>query len=99
MRTLAPRFAWFVVIGLWLPEALADAPASSRPAATREFPERPLRGQKRPPCQHRGAVVINGGCWWVVDGAGDPPCEKDDYVREGRCYVPLFNGAERPPAS
>jgi hypothetical protein len=62
----------------------------------RDVPKRPLDGQKRPPCKQRGAVEINGGCWWDVVDAEPPPCETDKYEYGGRCYAPIFTSQRRP---
>jgi serine/threonine protein kinase len=78
------------------------APAQTPPVfgrgVTREMPDGPLPRQKRPPCNSRGAVVINGGCWGVLEGSGKPPCGSD-YEYKDRCYVPLLIEAERVPTS
>jgi len=80
--------------------APAEAAPPSGRAVTREVPDEPLPGQKRPPCNNRNAVVINGGCWWEGDGKkGAPPCETGTHEHSGRCYAPLFIGAERVPTS
>jgi serine/threonine protein kinase len=86
-------------------EAMASvAPAGTPPASegriSREVPDEPLPGQKQPPCNHRAAVVINGGCWLRLPvDAEKPPCEPIDYEHGGRCYSPLFTRAERVPTS
>ena len=80
----------------WASVAPAAALPGSTRGLTRDVPKSPLTGQKRPPCNHRGAVVINGGCWM---GGEKPPCEKDDYQYEGRCYAALFIMPERVPTS
>jgi serine/threonine protein kinase len=82
-------------------EAVASvAPAETPPVSewriTREMPKEPLPGQKRPPCNHRLAKVINGGCWLRLD---KPPCETSDYEHEGRCYTPALNTDQRVPTS
>jgi hypothetical protein len=84
-------------------EAMASvAPAGTPPASegriSREVPDEPVPGQKQPPCNHRAAVVINGGCWLPV-GTERSPCEPSDYEHGGRCYGPLFSKAERVPTS
>jgi serine/threonine protein kinase len=86
-------------------EAMASvAPAETAPVSPgkimREMPTEPLPKQKRPPCNYRAAVVINGGCWRLPLGADTSPCEADDeYEYQGRCYYPLFTKAERVPTS
>ncbi|HEX8699396.1 MAG TPA: AarF/UbiB family protein, partial [Myxococcaceae bacterium] len=77
----------------------AEGPPISGSGVTRQVPDEPLPGQKRPPCNHRGALVINGGCWGLLEGSGKPPCASGDYEYERRCYTPLFINAERVPTS
>jgi serine/threonine protein kinase len=86
-------------------EAMASvAPAQTAPVSPgkimREMPTEPLPRQKRPPCNYRAAVVLNGGCWRRIDAA-TAPCEaEDEYEHQGRCYYPLFgSNAERVPTS
>ncbi|MDY7225409.1 serine/threonine-protein kinase [Hyalangium rubrum] len=66
-------------------------------AVSLDVPSRPLKGQKRAPCESRELVEINGGCW-VHGGGLKPPCDRDWYEWEGRCYWP-FMVRERPPTS
>jgi serine/threonine protein kinase len=79
------------------------APAETSPVSqgkiTRELPKRPLDGQKRPPCPQRGAVAINGGCWWRPVEADTAPCESGLYEYAGRCYIPVLTAVERVPTS
>ncbi len=79
------------------------APAGTPPVSpgkiAREMPDEPLPGQKRPPCNSRGAMEINGGCWLTIMGAEKAPCDPRDYEYEGRCYFPLLTKAERVPTS
>ena len=77
----------------------AETPPVSGRVHSRQVPDEPLPGQKRPPCRLRNVVVINGGCWGVLEGEAKLPCEKGDYEYKGRCYAPLFLGAERVPTS
>jgi len=51
-----------------------------------EMPEKPLPGQRRPPCA-RFQLAIQGGCWVEVPQAS-PPCE-DSYDWKGACYYPV----------
>jgi eukaryotic-like serine/threonine-protein kinase len=51
-----------------------------------EMPEKPLPGQRRPPCT-RFQLSIQGGCWVEVPQAS-PPCE-DSYDWKGACYYPV----------
>ena len=83
------------------------APAQTQPGykagVTRDLPATPLPGQKRPPCNHRAAVVINGGCWrllYVGGQAEKAPCDADDeYKYGGRCYIALMQSSVRGPTS
>ena len=91
---------------LVLGEEALDSPLPSKVSApsgravTHKVPDKPLPGQKRPPCNNRYAVVLNDGCWWEGEGElGDPPCETGTYEHNGRCYVPLFPDAKRVPTS
>jgi hypothetical protein len=73
--------------------ALASvAPASDIPkveqAVTRDLPERPFDGQKRPPCSS-DEQPIKGGCWIPVGGK-KPPCKDGWYEHEERCYAPFI---------
>jgi hypothetical protein len=77
----------------------AETPPVSGRVHSRQVPDEPLPGQKRPPCRLQKVVVINGGCWGVLEGEAKPPCQKGDYEYKERCYAPLFLGAERVPTS
>jgi len=83
-------------------EAMASvAPDDGMPyeerGMTREVPSGPLDGQVRPPCRYRGALEINGGCWW---GSTEAPCDPTMipklYEYEGRCFTPIFKGQRQP---
>jgi len=87
-------------------EGLASiAPAETPPIAEggirREMPDKPLPGQKHPPCNHRVAVVLNGGCWRLLaSGTDKASCDAaDEYQYAGRCYVPLMTNSVRVPTS
>jgi serine/threonine protein kinase len=85
-------------------EAMASvSPADMAPIAERKIgqkvPEKPLPGQKRPPCNYQAAVVINGGCWRRIE-TGAVPCDANyEYEHEGRCYYPLFTNGGNIPTS
>jgi hypothetical protein len=77
-------------------------PAETPPISGQEFslqvPDEPLPGQKLSPCAPRDAFVeFKGGCWMPAAGS-KPPCEKDWYEYNGRCYFPVFT-SERLPTS
>jgi serine/threonine protein kinase len=77
----------------------AETPHGSERKVGRKVPNTPLPDQKRPPCDHRSAKAIKGGCWLLPMGADKAPCEPNDYEHEGRCYFPLLISAERVPTS
>ena len=76
----------------------AQTPPSSEQGVTRPMPDGPTPGQKRPPCNRQGTVVINGGCWRRIEDF-TPPCGPGDYEYKERCYVPLLIESERVPTS
>jgi hypothetical protein len=79
--------------------APAGTPPISEGRVAKQVPDEPLPGQKRPPCNYREAVVINGGCWRHI-GAGSAPCDaSDEYEYEGRCFYPLLTNTQRVPTS
>jgi hypothetical protein len=49
------------------------------------LPNKPYKGQKRPPCKPRVEVEINGGCW--VPHKLKAPCPEDLYEYQGECYT------------
>lgn len=63
---------------------------------TLDIPKRPFPGQRRPDdsgkCRHPREIAINGGCWIPVA----PPCEKDEYKWESRCYYPSYDSPRQP---
>jgi serine/threonine protein kinase len=59
------------------------------------IPDNPLSGQRRPPCQRRWEVVINGGCWKLLAGSS-PPCGHGEYEWQGGCYDPALERARAP---
>jgi hypothetical protein len=65
------------------------------------LPERPLEGQRRPPCNRFGEVSISGGCWYRV-GSSQPPCKEegkeDGYAWKGACYMPSYSPQRQPTA-
>jgi hypothetical protein len=76
--------------------APAQTPPVSQGRITRELPTQPFDGQKRPPCNYRGAVEINGGCWI---GGQRTPCESGEYEHKERCFTPVLNTDARVPTS
>jgi serine/threonine protein kinase len=78
------------------------SPSQTAPGAKgriiRKIPDTPRPGQKVPPCNHRSATAIKGGCWLPV-GADQSPCEPGDYEYEGRCYIPMPDDTARVPTS
>ncbi len=72
-------------------------PGETPATMSTQVPEKPLKGQKRPPCT-QGQVEINKGCWGPI--AVEAPCTQARYYYEwnGACYVPIMH-PERPPTS
>ncbi len=67
-------------------------------AMSAKMPDTPLQGQKRPPCDPRGEVEINEGCW--ANNPLPPPCPRQWYEWKDSCYLPaLISASERPPTS
>lgn len=83
-------------------EALGSVlPNQTPPASTgkisQNVPNEPLPTQKRPPCTERGAIAINGGCWFPLGAeAGTPPCDPPRYEHKARCYTPILASDVRP---
>jgi hypothetical protein len=73
-----------------------ELPGDGVPRLARPLPEKPLPGQRQPPCTPRTETVIRGGCW--VELVARPPCVKSAYEWEGKCYLPSLSQA-RPPTS
>jgi len=79
--------------------SLGDAPRSAPASASAlepapgaigaELPKEPLPGQLRPPCK-RPMVEINRGCWVGPMEEERPPCGKQAFVWENRCYRPMI---------
>ena len=66
------------------------------PRVARPMPEKPLPGQRQPPCTPRTEIALRGACWREL--AVKPPCGNDTYEWEGKCYVPVIPPG-RPPTS
>ncbi|MDY7227547.1 serine/threonine protein kinase [Hyalangium rubrum] len=64
-------------------------------AVSLDMPSGPIKGQKRAPCEPRGLVEINGGCWIRAEDF-KPPCEKDWYEWKGSCYWPQMARGRLP---
>ncbi|HYH94932.1 serine/threonine-protein kinase [Hyalangium sp.] len=59
------------------------------------LPEKPLPGQRTPPCNKFGEVELRDGCWYLL-GAAKPPCKDDAYDWKGACYLPSFPPQRQP---
>jgi hypothetical protein len=79
--------------------APVESPSISGRGIGRQMPDGPVSGQKLSPCTDQGEIEINGGCWWVVEGAAKPPCGGTKYEYKGRCYAPVLKLSERTPTS
>jgi hypothetical protein len=61
------------------------------------MPDKPVAGQKKPPCNpKRAEVELRGGCWMEI--ARRPPCSEGAAEYQDKCYI--GGGAViRPPTS
>lgn len=81
-----------------LPEApaqsltFADLAWADEPVRFR-VPDKPLKGQDRPPCASP-SFEVNGGCWLKLDAK--VPCPKGSAEHKGGCYVPVGGGKQLP---
>ena len=69
------------------------------PAVGLPMPEKPLPGQRTPPCNKMGEVAIRKGCWFRIADA-KPPCKEagkeDAYDWQGACYLPSYPPWRQP---
>jgi hypothetical protein len=65
---------------------------------TRDVPDHPFKGQKRPPCAKRFEVEIKRGCWATSAGV-EPPCAVGWYQYEGLCYFPVILPQPEPTSA
>jgi hypothetical protein len=65
-------------------------------ALGRPMPSKPHPDQRRPPCEPRMEVEINGSCWVGPIGKQQPPCGEKMFDYEGACYLPSFDGPKTP---
>jgi hypothetical protein len=75
-------------------EVAQEATLTPEPVS-RDMERQPLPGQRRPPCQRKGALVINGGCWKLQANI-EAPCDDDDYEWQGACYRPIYDRKRVP---
>jgi len=82
-----------------MPPAISTMTLESRsdsvPTLARPLPEKPLPGQRQPPCVPRIETVLRGACWVHV-GNMSPPCGTTAYEWDGRCYIATFNAPRQP---
>lgn len=76
------------------PESQGD----SVPTLARPLPEKPLPGQRQPPCVPRIETVLRGACWVHV-GNMSPPCGTTAYEWDGKCYIASFNAPRQPTSN
>jgi hypothetical protein len=55
------------------------------PVLARPLPQKPYKGQRRPPCKPRIEVELIGACW--VPHELKAPCPEDLYEYQGRCFT------------
>ncbi|MFY0563823.1 hypothetical protein ACN28E_08250 [Archangium lansingense] len=55
------------------------------PVLARPLPQKPYKGQRRPPCKPRVEVELIGACW--VPHELKAPCPEDLYEYQGRCFT------------
>jgi serine/threonine protein kinase len=75
-------------------EVAQEATPAPEPIS-RDMERQPLPGQRRPPCQRKGALVIHGGCWKLLANI-EAPCDDDDYEWQGACYRPIYDRKRVP---
>ncbi len=62
------------------------------------LPDRPFKGQAKPPCNAADhEVELGGGCW--VKLAASAPCGAKAYEHAGSCYIPVFVGLPTPQSA
>jgi hypothetical protein len=74
-----------------------DPQGESAPKLARPL-QKPLPGQRLPPCTPRIETVLQGACWVCVDNM-KPPCGTNAYEWEGRCCIPSFNAPRQPTSN
>jgi len=70
-------------------QAVEPTPSAENESIGREMPKEPLPGQLRAPCKAEHEEAIRGGCWVPIDKK-NPPCGKDSYDWQGRCYAASY---------
>jgi serine/threonine protein kinase len=71
-----------------LAAASANGASTTRPGVSVNMLDKPLPGQKLPPCDPRWEVKLHGGCWFPHPTVS-PPCSKGEYEWQGACYFPV----------
>jgi len=77
-----PTDSWLSPTGSSLWETEADGGPS---VIARPFPQKPYKGQRRPPCKPRVEVELIGACW--VPHKLTAPCPEDLYEYKGECFT------------
>jgi hypothetical protein len=77
---------------------VSELQGDNEPKLARPLPEKPLPGQRQPPCSPRIETVLREACWICVHDM-KPPCGNNAYEWESRCCIPSFNAARQPTSN
>ncbi|HYO73195.1 MAG TPA: hypothetical protein VEU33_44740 [Archangium sp.] len=66
------------------------------PVPARPLPQKPYKGQRRPPCKPRIEVELIGACW--VPHKLKAPCPEDLYEYQGECFTASMASPPQPRA-
>jgi hypothetical protein len=64
------------------------------PVLARPLPQKPYKGQRRPPCKPRIEVELIGACW--VPHKLRAPCPEDLYEYQGECFTASMASPPQP---
>ncbi|ATB33212.1 hypothetical protein [Melittangium boletus] len=69
------------------PTPFLTGKSDQSPAIAYPMPEKPFKGQRKPPCFEGTEVEIRGGCW--VQHTRNAPCPRGTAEHQGKCYMPV----------